>query len=119
MKYTKLRIGLLVTCLAFLAMPLVIVHSAGGRIEGRVTDPEGAIVVGATVTVTDPETNKTCTATTDQHGRYKIEGLPAHTYTLVVSAPGFSDARREAVKVEEGVVATVDLKLDIAPVEAA
>jgi hypothetical protein len=119
MKYTNLRIGLPVLCIALLAIPLVIVHSAGGRIEGKVTDPKGAIVVGATVTVSDPETNKTFTATTDQQGQYKIEGLPAQTYTLVVSAPGFSDARREAVKVEDGAVATVDLKLDIAPVEAA
>ena len=119
MKYTKLRVGLLVTSLALLALPPIIVHSAGGRIEGKIVDPKGATVVGATVTVTDPETNKTFTATTDQQGRYKIEGLPAKTYTLVVSAAGFSEARREAVKVEDGAVATVDLKLDIAPVEAA
>jgi hypothetical protein len=119
MKYRKLRVCLLVACLALLAIPLVIAHSAGGRIEGKVTDPRGAVVVGATITVTDAVTNQTYTAVTDQQGRYKIEGLPAQTYTLVVSAPGFSDARREAVKVVEGAVATVDLKLEIAPVEAA
>jgi hypothetical protein len=106
-------------CLVFLAIPLVIVHSAGGRIEGKVVDPKGAVVVGATITVTDPETKKTFTAITDQQGRYKIEGLPAQTYTLVVSAPGFSEARREAVKVVDGALATVDLKLEVAPIEAA
>jgi hypothetical protein len=52
MKYTRL-LGLLVT-LALLEMPLVIVVGAGRRIEGKVVDPKGAIVVGATVTVTDP-----------------------------------------------------------------
>jgi hypothetical protein len=119
MKYTKLRIGLFALGLAFLATPLVIVFGAGGRIEGKVTDPKGAIVVGATVTVTDPATNKTFTAKTDKLGHYTIEGLPPGNYSLVVSAPGFSEVRRDSVKVEEGVVATVDIPLEIAPVEAA
>src|SRR5207253_1581388 len=45
--------------------------------------------------------------------------LPAGTYSLVVSAPGFSDARRDSVKVDEGAAATIDVPLEIAPVEAA
>lgn len=119
MKYSKLRIGLLALCLAFVAVPLVIVHGAAGRIEGKVTDPKGAIVVGATITATDPATNKTFTAQTDKQGHYKIEGVPAGTYTLVVTAPGFSEARHDFVKVEEGAVLTIDVPLEIAPVEAA
>ncbi len=118
MKQRQLRMALLLLSLALLTMPLVIVHSAGGRIEGKVTDPKGAVVVGVTVTVTDPVTNQRFTAVTDQQGHYKIEGLTAGTYSVVVSAPGFSDARREDVRVEEGGLATVDLKLEIAPVEA-
>ena len=118
MRYTKLRVGLLVTCLALLAIPLAIVHSAGGRIEGKVVDPKGAIVAGATVTVTDPATNQTYTAITDQQGRYKIEGLPAGAYSVVVSAPGFADVHRDEVKVEDSAAATVDVKLEIATIEA-
>jgi len=91
MKYPKLRIGLLTLGLAFLATPLVIVFGAGGRIEGKVTDPKAAIVVGATITVTDPATNKTFTAKTDKVGRYTIEGLPPGNYSVVVSAQGFSE----------------------------
>jgi hypothetical protein len=75
-------------------------------------------VVGATVTATDPVTGQTFTAISDQQGRYKIEGLPAGAYSVVVAATGFSDARREEVRVEEGKAATLDMKLDIAPVEA-
>lgn len=104
--------------LALTAFPFSRVSGAGGRIEGRVTDPKGAIVVGATVTVTDLATNQNFTAITDQQGRYKIEGLSAGTYSVVVSASGFSDARRDEVKVEDGVLAIVDMKLEIAPVEA-
>jgi len=119
MRQRQLRILLLVLSLVLLALPLIIAHGAGGRIEGRVTDPKGAAVAGAIVTVTDPVSNQNFRASTDSEGRYKIEGLPAGTYLVVVSAKGFSEGRREEVKVEDGAAATVDLKLEIAPVEAA
>jgi hypothetical protein len=118
MKYSKMKICLMAVCLALLAMPPMIVHSAGGLIEGKVTDPKGASVVGARVTVTDPATDQKFTGTTDGQGRFKIEGLSAGTYTLVISAPGFSEARRETVKVTDGAATTVDIKLDVASVEA-
>jgi hypothetical protein len=119
MKQRQLRILLLFLSLIILALPLVIAHGAGGRIEGKVTDPKGAAVAGAIITVTDPVSNQNFRAVTDSEGRYKVEGVPAGTYLVVVSAKGFSEARREEVKVQDGAVATVDLKLEIAPVEAA
>jgi hypothetical protein len=117
MKKTKrpLAIAILLT---MLMAPFVRAHGAGGHIEGKVTDPKGAIVVGATVTLTDSSTSQVFTAITDQQGRYKVEGLPAGVYSVVVSALGFTDARRDGVNVTEGAVASVDLKLEIAPVEA-
>ena len=45
------------------------------------------------------------TAITDRQGHYKIEGLPAGIYSIVVSAPGFSDARNDEVKIEDAAVA--------------
>src|SRR6266550_6300900 len=116
MKQRRLRILLLVLSLVLLALPLVIAHGAGGRIEGKVTDPNGAAVAGAIVTVTDPVSNQNFRATTDSEGRYKVEGVPAGTYLVVVSAKGFSEGRRDEIKVQDGAVATVDLKLEIAPV---
>lgn len=108
---------LFVLC-ALLTVPLLVVHGSGGGIEGKVTDPKGAVVVEAEVTVSDEVNNHSFTTRTDQQGRYKVEGLSAGTYTVVVSAKGFSEARKEAVKVEEGVVVGVDLRLEIAMVEA-
>lgn len=118
MRSLKLHITLIIAIFV-VSLPLLTVNAAGGRIEGRVTDPRGAVVVGAAVTVTDMETNQTFTAVTDAQGRFKIEGVPAGTYSLTVAAEGFSEARRADFKVEEGTVATVDLALEIAPVEAA
>lgn len=45
--------GRLIVLLAALSGPLIIVHSAGGRIEGTVTDPKGAAVVGASVAIAE------------------------------------------------------------------
>src|SRR5207247_6470944 len=58
-----------------------------------------AVVVDAEVTVSDEVNNHSFTTRTDQQGRYKVEGLSAGIYTLVVSAKGFSEGRKEAVKV--------------------
>src|SRR5712691_4278620 len=119
MKQTKLKAIVVVLSFVFVALPCVAAHGAGGRIEGRVTDPKGAVVVGAAITVTDPVSNKTFAAVTDDQGRYKIEGLKAGTYTVTISAKGFSKALREDVKVGEGGTATFDARLEIAAVEAA
>src|SRR5581483_4989504 len=96
---TKLLHTLLFTiCLAALASPFIGVRAAGGRVEGKVTDPKGAVVAGAAVTQT--ETNLTFTAVTDKQGQFKIEGVPAGVYTLTVAAQGFSEAQRADIKVE-------------------
>ena len=118
-KYLDVRIAVGLVCLAVFTLSLNVVQAAGGRIEGRVTDPKGATVAGAAITATDPLNNQNFSATTDQLGHYKIEGLPPGTYSITVSAPGFSDAHRDGIKVEEGSVASLDVKLEIAPVEAA
>jgi Carboxypeptidase regulatory-like domain/Peptidase family M1 domain len=116
MSYQK---SILLSCaLVVLWASLVVVFAAGGQITGTVTDPKGAVVAGAAITVTDPVTNKTFNATTDQQGRYKVEGLPAGSYVLTILAKGFSVVTRESVKVEENGTATVDAKLEVAPVEA-
>jgi hypothetical protein len=71
MKSGKLKTIVLVLSFVLVALPFVVAHGAGGRIEGRVTDPKGAVVSGATVTVTDPVSNQTFSASTDDQGRYK------------------------------------------------
>jgi hypothetical protein len=104
--------------LALLVIPLLAVFAAGGSIEGKVTDPKGAAISGATVTVTDEVNTTVATALSDAKGQYKIAGLAPGNYAVVVSASGFGDARKEAVKVVEGATVPLDIKLEIAAVEA-
>jgi hypothetical protein len=116
MKFPK-RISLLLLT-AVLSIPLLVAYAAGGRIEGKITDPKGAAIAAATVIVTNQTTKQDFTAITDAQGRYKIEGLPAGTYSVRVSVKGFNEARRDDVEVEDNSTAAIDLRLEIAPVEA-
>ena len=108
-----------ILALLLLITPLVRANAAGGSLTGIVTDPKGAVVVGATVTVTDASGKQIHDPVkTDSQGRFKIEGLPAGVYVLVVSAKGFKQARRDEVRVEEGKsTLALDFRLEVAPVE--
>ena len=121
MKHTKrLPFNMLAFILlaALLSVPLFVVHGAGGRIEGKITDPKGAAIPGAAVTVTNQTSKQEFTAVTDGQGRYKVEGLPAGTYEVTVAAKGFKETKQADVKVEDDSVKPVDVKLEISAVEA-
>lgn len=121
MKYTKrLPFNMLafIMLAALLSIPLFVVHGAGGRIEGRVTDPKGAAIPGASITVRNQTSKQEFTAITDGQGRYKVEGLPAGTYNVTVGAKGFKETQQADVKVEDDSAKSIDIKLEIAGVEA-
>lgn len=119
MKWQYSRAIIFLALLTILTVPLLVAFAATGRIEGKVTDPKGDAIVGAAVTVTDPVTNKSFPAVTDAAGHFRVGGLAAGIYVVAVSASGFSEFRRDQVKVEDDAVANLDVKLEIAPVEAA
>ena len=57
-----------------------------GRISGQVTDQTGAVVPGATVTVTNNGTKQERTVTANDDGFYSVTGLRAATYTIVANS---------------------------------
>ncbi|MBA3322646.1 MAG: carboxypeptidase regulatory-like domain-containing protein [Pyrinomonadaceae bacterium] len=113
-------VGLLLT--AFVNLSLlpgsVTTAAAGGEIAGVITDPKGAVVVGASVTVTNTTTNQIASAVTDGQGRYKVQSLPAGLYRVRVAAPGFAEQTRAEVKIEDGKTASLDLRLEVAAIDA-
>jgi len=81
-------------------------------IQGTVTDNSGAVVSGATVTVTNLETNKAQTTTTTDNGFYRVTGLPPGRYTVTAELAGFKKAVLENITVSAEEPRGVDLKLE-------
>ena len=68
-------------------------YSQGGgnaAITGNVTDPSGAVVSGAKVTVTQKGTSVARSATTNESGHFSVPSLPPASYTVTVEASGFT-----------------------------
>lgn len=107
----------LMLLLLLLIAPFAGAQTGGGGLTVVVTDPKGALVTGATVTATSPD-NQKFTAEADKVGHYFIKNLPPGVYALTVSVKGFGEAKRDGVAIVEGKPATLDIKLELAPVEA-
>src|SRR5438105_1909992 len=76
--------------------------TASSSLSGTVTDKNGAVVKGATVTATNKANGQTRTATTNDSGEYKIDLLPAGSYDIRVNSQGFADATSENVELLVG-----------------
>src|SRR5215471_15046851 len=80
------------------------------RLQGTVTDPSGAAVSGAEVSVTSTATNHATSATTNEFGYFTISALlPAH-YRVEVSAQGFKKSIRE-LDLQVAQIAVADFQL--------
>ncbi len=88
-------------------------QSDRGSIRGTVTDPNGALVPNAKVTITNVETNETRETTTGDEGSYNVPELKAAVYRISVEAAGFKTATVDTVQVGVGVIRNGDVKLEI------
>lgn len=84
-----------------------------GAIEGTVTDPQNAIVVNATVTARNTDTNLTRTVTTSDDGRYSIRQLPPGNYEVTITGANFKKTVYKDVQVAVGQNAALDAQLQI------
>src|SRR5689334_5227468 len=84
-----------------------------GTILGTVTDPTGAVVPGATVTVTNAGTQTARQITTDKDGFYQVLSLPIGTYTVGVEREGFKKQVTTAKDLEINQNLRVDITLQI------
>jgi len=71
-----------------------------GTVVGVVTDQSNAVVPSATVTLTDPSTGSSQTATTNENGRYIFLNLKPGAYSMQISKDGFSTAKVSQIQVE-------------------
>ena len=106
------RLAALCLCLA-VAAPAALAQSQAttGDIEGRVLDPNGAVVPNASVTAKNQATGFERTANTDAEGNYRIVLLPPGTYAVEATAAGFNRVGASAVQVTVGSKTALDLSL--------
>src|SRR5215208_2702488 len=117
LRQTAAALALFFFCLAFGASHAAAQSQASsGQIAGDVTDPNGAAVPNASVTVTNKETGLTRTATTSDDGLYAIVLLPPGTYTVTAQASNFAEAKVDNVVVNVGRVVDVKIALGVTAV---
>src|ERR1700689_2027691 len=87
-----------------------------GSIEGKVKDPSGSTVAGATVEITYPVSGYTRTATSGSDGSFRFTNVPFNPYHLVVTATGFSSYTQD-VDVRATVPVSVQVSLKIGSAE--
>ena len=107
LKLSKVVLVLLLASLSAFAQ-----GGSTGRIMGAVSDSTGAVIGGATVSVTDTQRGVTRTLTTDEVGAYNAPELIPGTYVVKAEFPGFKATERQNIVVEVGKEYRVDLSIE-------
>jgi outer membrane receptor protein involved in Fe transport len=101
-----------VVCLSATASPALAQSQLGtGSISGTVSDSNGAVISGATVTITNAGTGLRRTLTTGDSGQFSAPALPVGEYSARVEKPGFATLEQKGLIVNVGGTATLRLEL--------
>ena len=101
-------------CVAFLSAAAHAQYR--GSIQGVVTDPQGAVVSGATVTLTNQDTNQTQVATTNDSGVYNFNALPPARFSITVEKDGFEKKVLEHLTIIPEQANAVNVQLEVGAV---
>jgi outer membrane receptor protein involved in Fe transport len=109
-----MRFRLLLAVALLCAAPLAAVaQTSRGTVSGTVTDPNGAVVGGVTVTLTNAETNVSRTSTTNEEGIYRFEAVEPGTYTVKFASAGFSEVTKTNIPVQASQTADIGAQLTV------
>ena len=96
------------------AVPCIVFgQGVTGRIQGTVHDPSNAVIVGATVTITNQATGYRAEVSTTQAGEYLAPNMPPGKYTVSVKSAGFKSAESKDIVVIVDSLTTVDFSLQV------
>ena len=90
-----------------------------GRIKGTITDPSGAGVLSASVTVRNMETDVLRNAASEADGSYLFLALPVGPYEVKVSKSGFQDSTHGGIELNVNQEVNVDVRLQVSAAKAA
>lgn len=103
-----------VIALACISIPMVAQSITTGDVTGTITDPSGAAVQGATVTLKNAATGVTSSATSNATGAYRFPFLNPGNYTVAAKMQGFSPTAPHTATVAVGQASTVNIQLQVA-----
>src|SRR5216683_8073165 len=103
----------LVSVLSMITVVAAVAQIDRAVLEGAVTDPAGAAIVGASVKLLAQDTDITQEQRTNSNGYYRFPGLAVGRYTLTVTNPGFKTRVIEEVKLQVGQTRTLDTRLEV------
>lgn len=109
--------GYILAVVLFFAMS-TFAQSNTGTITGQVQDANGAIIPGATVTVTNLGTNDSRTVQTNDDGFYEVPSLPTGVYKVTATASGFQETTVSDARLAVGDRLRVDVKMGVGGVSA-
>lgn len=89
MRFPKIISGWLLFAILFALPKMLQSQSAAGQINGTITDTTGGVIPGATVTLTNQDTNVVNHVTTNQNGHFTFLNVMPGSYTMTISAKGF------------------------------
>src|SRR5260370_7295825 len=113
---STMRFHLAPVCAVLCSAVAVFAQNSNGRISGTITDTSGAVVPGASVTVTNRDTRLNWKAVTDNGGYYLVTSLPVGTYEVEVEATGMRRARQTGYDLPDAGSVTADFKLEVGAV---
>ncbi|HEY3743872.1 MAG TPA: carboxypeptidase regulatory-like domain-containing protein [Bryobacteraceae bacterium] len=88
-------------------------QAISGDVTGTVSDPTGAVITGASLTIQNDSTGVSSTAAADNNGVYRFFNLPVGTYTLKATAQGFGAATKKGLVVELGATLTANITMQV------
>jgi len=88
-------------------------QTASGTLRGVVTDPSGAVIPQAAVSLTTPQGQSVSSTTSNREGFYELKGIAPGSYNVNATAKGFAVFGRESVTVVAGQAQRLDIALEI------
>ena len=111
MRSALLKTALIISFVAATIFGLA--QSATTSLRGTVSDPKGAVLTGATVTLSNQATGYNRIVKTDDQGAYQFLEVPPSTYVLTVNASGFATLKRDNVVLQVSSPATLNVGMQV------
>src|SRR5580704_13029893 len=119
MRFARVLIAVQLCVFSWLTIGMTLPAQTGNSsaIGGTVTDPTGAVVVNATVTIHNAVSGYERNATTDDSGNFAFPNVPFNPYHLTVTAPGFAQYAQD-VEIRSAVPASIKISLSLSQATA-